>query len=715
MTAKADLWIKNLPAKLIKQSVGGRTAVFFLFALAAVLPIEAAQSQSDAERARPDLRRDVHPAGLPEVYIRDIRTAARLEGEIWSLDVVLDIAAEQKQKVGGANNGKNATERDVRVEFSSPGGEFPKLAVRGKISAENGRIGASLEMPEAQTWSPQRPKLYDLDVRLDAEDGTPADTVHTYFALRVLERKKAAGDAGTIFYLNGRPIYLCGALERSFGSQAGKTAVEDESIRREMEGAKSLGLNALATSQPPEPQRRYWADRMGLLLLEELPPPGDAAPQAKEAWEAVVRAASRGDCEMVLHFRDFITRLRRCAAIGGYAFAELAYAEGSRNGLLRSDGEPKQFGYEAFVRGMRAADLQGGDFVGIDIPDIMEASPREKYAVPVFVSHFSQLRERPKLRWWISGVDNLGQTIETEPEERPAVWRQCEVVFQEPLRVSVPTFRPFVGALAVELLDPQGERLAANYINLAVRPVSTRALADGRLEQMPRSPRVEILGPRRVALRFAPVDYAALDPPDPAADRGEGCGKFTAGGVCRIEYRIAVPEFVRGAAPSAMILMAELSTARDDAGGVRPGESQKHPGRIAVQLFDSPLWNLDVPDAPSDARGVLSCRGQADRGCYGYLVRRKLDLTSRDRLRESIRDEPVMRLSFAAMPREGDGKQAAAGIALFGENTGRYPIDPTIIIETARDMNPPLGPTANDPVAVERVLDNEEQNNKPGG
>ncbi len=49
----------------------------------------------------------------------------------------------------------------------------------------------------------------------------------------------------------------------------------------------------------------------------------------------------------------------------------------------------------------------------------------------------------------------------------------------------MPGSRPFTGAVAMELLDSTGRRIAANFVNVATRSAL--------------SPRIEILGPRLVA------------------------------------------------------------------------------------------------------------------------------------------------------------------------------------------------------------------------
>ncbi len=56
--------------------------------------------------------------------------------------------------------------------------------------------------------------------------------------------------------------------------------------------AKEMGLNGLRIHiKPDEPRRLYWADRMGLLILEDMPNTWRQTPQARVAWERTMREA----------------------------------------------------------------------------------------------------------------------------------------------------------------------------------------------------------------------------------------------------------------------------------------------------------------------------------------------------------------------------------------------------------------------------------------
>ena len=56
--------------------------------------------------------------------------------------------------------------------------------------------------------------------------------------------------------------------------------------------AKEMGLNGLRIHiKPDEPRRLYWADKMGVLIMEDMPNTWRQTPQARIAWERTMREA----------------------------------------------------------------------------------------------------------------------------------------------------------------------------------------------------------------------------------------------------------------------------------------------------------------------------------------------------------------------------------------------------------------------------------------
>ncbi len=115
-------------------------------------------------------------------------------------------------------------------------------------------------------WSPASPTLIDAEVTLRKSSGEVLDRVHSYTALR------SVATQGDRFLLNGRPLQLRLVLDQGYWLETGLTAPDDAALIRDIELVKQLGFNGVRKHQKIECARfLYWADRMGLLVWEEMP------------------------------------------------------------------------------------------------------------------------------------------------------------------------------------------------------------------------------------------------------------------------------------------------------------------------------------------------------------------------------------------------------------------------------------------------------------
>lgn len=115
-------------------------------------------------------------------------------------------------------------------------------------------------------WSPSSPTLIDARVELRDSDGEVLDAVSSYTALRSVTTQ------GDRFLLNGRPFNLRLVLDQGYWLSSGLTAPDEDAMVRDIELARELGFNGVRKHQKIESARYlYWADRMGLLVWEEMP------------------------------------------------------------------------------------------------------------------------------------------------------------------------------------------------------------------------------------------------------------------------------------------------------------------------------------------------------------------------------------------------------------------------------------------------------------
>lgn len=111
------------------------------------------------------------------------------------------------------------------------------------------------------TWSPDNPHLYDVDIELDT-----GDQVSTYFGMRKVELHE-----GTIL-LNNHSLYQRLVLDQGYWPESLITPPSDDAIRADIEWTKKFGYNGARKHQKLEdPRYYYWADKLGLLVWEEIP------------------------------------------------------------------------------------------------------------------------------------------------------------------------------------------------------------------------------------------------------------------------------------------------------------------------------------------------------------------------------------------------------------------------------------------------------------
>ncbi len=114
-------------------------------------------------------------------------------------------------------------------------------------------------------WSPEKPTLIRVDLELWYE-GELIDEVRSYTAIRGINTQR-----GRIL-LNNRPYYLRLVLDQGYWPESLMTPPSEEAIIRDIQLVKAAGFNGVRKHQKIEdPRYLYWADRLGLLVWEEMP------------------------------------------------------------------------------------------------------------------------------------------------------------------------------------------------------------------------------------------------------------------------------------------------------------------------------------------------------------------------------------------------------------------------------------------------------------
>jgi galactose mutarotase-like enzyme len=163
----------------------------------------------------------------------------------------------------------------VQADLRGPAAATARLRVSAltadqQVAQGEGAAGGAvtIRIPTPHLWSPDDPFLYDLAIHLST-----GDSVASYAGMRsiAVARDPAAGGVPRIL-LNGRPVFQLGLLDQGWWPDGLYTAPTDEALRSDIETTRRLGFNLARKHVKVEPERwYYWADRLGLLVWQDMP------------------------------------------------------------------------------------------------------------------------------------------------------------------------------------------------------------------------------------------------------------------------------------------------------------------------------------------------------------------------------------------------------------------------------------------------------------
>ncbi|MEV4136837.1 ricin-type beta-trefoil lectin domain protein [Dactylosporangium sp. NPDC049742] len=156
-------------------------------------------------------------------------------------------------------------------------------------TATGGFTDFTVPVPNARRWSPDDPFLYNLRISLRNGAGATVDQTMHYFGMR--EVGKAVVNGKLVPTLNGQFVLQSGVLDQGFWPDGLYTAPTDAALAGDLQKIKDLGFNMVRKHIKVEPQRWFYhADRLGLLVWQDMPSMGEAPGTAAQhaQWETEV-------------------------------------------------------------------------------------------------------------------------------------------------------------------------------------------------------------------------------------------------------------------------------------------------------------------------------------------------------------------------------------------------------------------------------------------
>jgi hypothetical protein len=406
-------------------------------------------------------------------------------------------------------------------------------------------------------------------------------------------------------------------------------------------------------------------------------------------------AGSTGDIDLTWEYHIMMNEFRKRPKIAGFLFTEFHDVINEWNGYYRFDRSRKDFGIYELGQGMTIKDFHSDLYVvaGDDFFRIYKGG--ETIRIPVGISAVTgNIPDYMQIEYNVFGWDKKGDRFDWKNGEVDIKAEPFSFVSIDPVSVKLPA-ETSVMVFAVKLKDDKGNVLQKNFFPFRV---------EGK------SPDDVII----ISCRPSEFADASWDLKHQATQQGR---KVWGMGSGFFEYDFAIPAGIDTGNISSAEFRAELSARYpqekyleegvaegigmkvvSDKGRI-PGygsnsypqtDQKTHASKVIISIDGRDLSEIILEDDPADHRGLLSWMnqepgrewGSSDRdkdwkldeaGSYGYMVKAPL---SRKIINNSVKTGRIrIRLRVDEV---GSGH---GGLSIYGIESGRYPLDPSVILK----------------------------------
>ena len=415
-----------------------------------------------------------------------------------------------------------------------------------------------------------------------------------------------------------------------------------------------------------------------------------------------------GDIDISFEYHIMVNEFRRRLKNTGFVFTQFHDVKDEWNGYYRYDRDPKKWGLGKIVPGMTINDFHSDMYVipGDDFFKFVE--PSALVTMPISASFTTRdvpdnMTVRTAVRVW--DRFNAERTYPTgdfnfSPEPYAVVDLE-PVTFRAPQEESLAVFYTY-------LVDDQGEIRHRNFVTFRVRPSNDESSERG--------------DSRDLYLRRAPDAFSKSDWSIKQFSILDGL-KVWGTGIGYFEYEFNIPENIALDDIASVSFLAELSSRAVQGKYMREGaeliytgkhfpdigvkafdsgygfntfpmtDAKKHTSNVTITLNGTDAQSVSLSDDPADHRGLLSWLNQIrpesmahadydeedweleEAGSYGYTTPTRFNGDS-----ESVKKafaEKVFRVRLAV----DEASSNTGGLAVYGKGFGRYPLEPTVVIQ----------------------------------
>ncbi|MDR1780014.1 MAG: glycoside hydrolase family 2 [Tannerella sp.] len=389
---------------------------------------------------------------------------------------------------------------------------------------------------------------------------------------------------------------------------------------------------------------------------------------------------STGDVDYTWDYHIMMNAFRSNPLCAGWLYTEHHDVINEWNGYVRYDRSPKYDGMDAFVPGMSIADLHTLYYIAPQTELCSEAKAGSTVEIPLFASFMTDKDPGPvRIETSLKGWDALGNESTEQGATYPVAFKPYRNEIVTHAKTVIPEQNGLY-ALRFELKNAAGMTLGRNFVLFVVK--------DGQKPVSARNIDLVTVEPSR--FDRAQWSVKQWDVLDGLKVNGAGSGYF--------EYTVPWNPDISLQRTESVMLVFEASAKKlfgkdNDALTVESGDfmlgkgthdasinpnaypmtgTQPFPSLVKVSVNGVVCGEAVLPDDPADHRGVLSWFAQPhdrklrEAGSYGYLVRVVVP-------RQALIEGQDIRIRLETP----DGING--GLAIYGKDFGRYPLDPTLV------------------------------------
>jgi hypothetical protein len=387
---------------------------------------------------------------------------------------------------------------------------------------------------------------------------------------------------------------------------------------------------------------------------------------------------STGDVDYTFDYHKALNAFRNHPKLAGWLYTEHHDVINEWNGYYKFDRTEKETGLNAIVPGMSLLDFHGPFYLSTGQEITFAGKAGQKIKIPLHLSSMTNSAGSLNLNMTLSGTNAAGEKLNRWTKTSILNYAAWDVKALDSLIINLPADKS-INTLAFELFDVFGKVVHRNFVHLIVE--------DGSIQ------------PSKGQLISVPVERYSSSSWPKKQWTGVLGHKLNGAGAGYFEYEIPFPTSGTVDIKQVRFLVEAsskpiLGKDRDDAGkmdgdymlgkgtfdpGVNPNaypqtDRYVSAAKLKVSANGVVAKETVLADDPADHQGILSWHYQArnnkldEAGTYGYLVQGVIPAAAWQQAAKTGK----LILRFEAT--EG-------GLSLYGDQSGRYVVDPSIIIE----------------------------------